>query len=83
MYGERIARWERTVEWPLMIAAILFLLAYAVKIIYQPVGAVDAAAEIVLWGTWGLFALAFDVYRFSTSRSLSCRCSDRCGSCAS
>lgn len=42
-----------------MIAAILFLLAYAVKIIYQPVGAVDAAAEIVLWGTWGLFALDY------------------------
>ncbi|GAA1694537.1 potassium channel family protein [Microbacterium sediminicola] len=61
MYGERVARWERAVEWPLMIAAILFLLAYAVKIIYQPTGAVDAASEVVLWATWALFALDYIV----------------------
>lgn len=42
MFGDRIERWERAVEWPLMIAACLFLIAYAVKIVYRPTGVVDA-----------------------------------------
>ena len=25
MYGERIAKWEKAVEWPLTLAAVLFL----------------------------------------------------------
>lgn len=61
MYGERVERWERAVEWPLMIAACLFLIAYAIKIIYRPVGVVDAIAEATLWTTWGLFAVDYVV----------------------
>jgi len=31
MYGERLARWERAADWPLMVAAVLFLIAYATQ----------------------------------------------------
>jgi hypothetical protein len=38
VYGERLARWERAVEWPLTIAACAFLAAYATQILAKPQG---------------------------------------------
>ena len=61
MYGERLARWERTVEWPLMIAAVLFLAAYATQILARPEGFVEAMAEVVLWLTWAVFLVDYVV----------------------
>jgi voltage-gated potassium channel len=61
MYGERLARWEKTVEWPLMAAAVVFLLAYAVQIIAHLEESSSAIAEVVLWVTWALFAIDYIV----------------------
>jgi voltage-gated potassium channel len=59
MYGERLARWEKTVEWPLMGAAVVFLLAYAVQIIARLEGSAAAIAEALLWITWAVFAIDY------------------------
>ncbi|MGC5225377.1 potassium channel family protein [Micromonospora sp. DT81.3] len=56
MYGERLARWEKIVEWPLMAAAVVFLLAYAVQIIARLDGSAALPTEAVLWVTWAVFA---------------------------
>lgn len=61
MYGERLARWERAVDWPLMIAAVLFLIAYAAQILDYAAGTVSAVAEVVLWVTWAMFGVDYIV----------------------
>lgn len=67
------SRWEVITEWPLNIAAVIFLIAYAI-----PVASPDApdwlllTCEVVVWATWALFAvdyvgrfvLAHDKWRF-------------------
>lgn len=59
MYGERIQKWDRAVEWPLTIAAILFLVAYATQIVARPDGVIALVCEIVLITTWALFAVDY------------------------
>jgi voltage-gated potassium channel len=59
MYGSRIARWEKATEWPLTIAAILFLAAYATQILARPDGILSAVCELVLWLTWGVFVVDY------------------------
>lgn len=59
MYGQRIQKWDRAVEWPLTIAAILFLVAYATQIVARPDGVVGLVCEIVLITTWALFAVDY------------------------
>jgi hypothetical protein len=44
-------RWERATEWPLMIAAVVFLAAYAVPIL-APSGLLDLCRWLS-WITWG------------------------------
>ncbi|WZH36837.1 MAG: ion channel [Microbacterium enclense] len=61
MYGERLARWERAVEWPLVIAALIFLAAYATQILATPEGLVETVAEIVLKATWAVFLVDYVV----------------------
>jgi voltage-gated potassium channel len=61
MYGERIQRWDKTVEWPLTITAILFLLAYATQIIARPNGPLNILCEGILVVTWALFAADYIV----------------------
>ncbi|GAA1962370.1 potassium channel family protein [Microbacterium aquimaris] len=59
VYGERLERWEKIVEWPLTAAAVLFLVAYAVQIIERDAGSASAVAEVVLWVTWGMFGIDY------------------------
>jgi voltage-gated potassium channel len=51
-------RWERATEWLLMVAAVLFLLAYAVPIIYpdSPSWVLDWCRWLS-WITWAMFAV--------------------------
>jgi voltage-gated potassium channel len=48
-------RWERATEWPLRIAAVVFLAAYAVPILAPdlPSGLLDLCRWLS-WITWGL-----------------------------
>ncbi len=61
MYGSRLARWSAATEWPLLIAALLFLVAYATQIIARPSGLVGAVAEAGIWVSWSLFAVDYAV----------------------
>ncbi len=55
-----IQRWERATDWPLMVAAVAFLAAYAIPIL-EPSGERDllAACRMVVWVTWALFAIDY------------------------
>jgi voltage-gated potassium channel len=61
MYGDRVSRWERAVEWPLTIAAIVFLIAYATQILAYDRGFISAIAEAIVWVTWAMFAVDYIV----------------------
>lgn len=52
-------RWRDLTEWPLMAAAVAFLLAYAMSVLVRPAGAAAIVAEVVMWVTWVLFATDF------------------------
>lgn len=58
------SRWEVITEWPLNIAAVVFLFAYAIPVANP--GAPDwllMSCEVLVWATWGLFVID-DVTRF-------------------
>ena len=58
----RAERWERATEWPLMAAAVAFLVAYAAPILWPDVGTtVRAVCEVVQWLAWALFVLDYVV----------------------
>lgn len=51
----RLERWERKVEWPLTILAVLFLVAYAWQVL-DVRDETHLPLEIVLWLVWAVFA---------------------------
>ncbi|MEU1973316.1 ion channel [Microbacterium sp. NPDC019599] len=52
-------RWRQLTEWPLIIASILFLAAYAWQVIADLSGPADQFAELILWVTWGAFVVDY------------------------
>jgi voltage-gated potassium channel len=69
----RLERWERRVEWPLVGASLVFLVAYAWPILSPELPAsVDGALGVAAWASWTVFlvdylvrlALATDRGRF-------------------
>ena len=53
-----VRRWERASKWPLMVAAVVFLAAYAVPILHPdlPSWLLDLCRSLS-WITWGLFVV--------------------------
>jgi voltage-gated potassium channel len=65
----RRARWEAFADWPLTIAAVVFLAAYAWPILDPDLsGGRTQTCEVVAWAAWALFVVDY-VVRFSLSRS--------------
>jgi voltage-gated potassium channel len=64
-------RWERVTEWPLMIAAMVFLAAYAVPILNPdlPSWLLDSCRSLS-WVTWGIFVVDFAVRLFLADERL-------------
>jgi len=64
-------RWERAAEWPLMIAAVVFLAAYAVPILYPdlPTSLLDLCRSLS-WITWGIFVADIAVRLFLAEQRL-------------
>lgn len=53
-------RWERAAEWPLMVAALAFLAAYALPILQPQLhSAALVACRAVAWVTWALFGIDY------------------------
>jgi voltage-gated potassium channel len=53
-----VRRWERASEWPLMIAAVIFLVAYAVPILDTDLPSwLLGLCRSLSWITWGIFAV--------------------------
>jgi voltage-gated potassium channel len=49
--------WRTRTEWPLAVAAILFLLVYSVQVIAQPGESIGQLLEIVTWTIWAVFLI--------------------------
>src|SRR5215210_7406636 len=53
-------RWERATDWPMMVAALAFLVAYAVPILRPDLSAGGQfACEMIVLGTWALFVVDY------------------------
>ncbi len=58
----RVRRWEDAVEWPLMVAAVAFLVAYAWPILDMDLPtSLRRLCEVVTWAAWAAFAVDFAV----------------------
>jgi voltage-gated potassium channel len=54
----KIGQWERATSWLLTAAAVVFLIVYAIPIIWPGLPpAVVAACSVASWATWTLFAV--------------------------
>lgn len=56
--AEKLAWHDRT-DWPMMIAALAFLGAYAFSVLAQPSGVARTVSEAVMNVTWALFAIDY------------------------
>lgn len=57
-----LARWEKLADWPLTVAAVVFLLAYAAPIIWVDEDPrLTALCRRAVWVTWAVFAAEFTV----------------------
>ncbi|MGO9030717.1 potassium channel family protein [Mycobacterium sp.] len=54
-----LLRWERHAEWPLAVAALLFLGVYSVLVLARPHGREAHVLWAVTWIVWGLFILDY------------------------
>ncbi|TDW30971.1 potassium channel family protein [Cryobacterium psychrophilum] len=52
-------RWQKNAEWPLTIAAIVFLVAYAWEVIADLEGVAGVTAESIIWATWVIFMVDY------------------------
>lgn len=57
-----LRRWTRIAEWPLTVAALLFLCAYAWQVIGQLTGLWQVVTDVVLNTTWAVFAIDYLVH---------------------
>jgi voltage-gated potassium channel len=59
--GPRQARWQQAADWPLTIAAILFLVAYSVTVITSVDVATADVLRVVILISWALFPVNYVV----------------------
>lgn len=53
------ARWRELTDWPMAVAALAFLVAYAYAVLYQPTGGGARVVDVVMIGTWALFVIDY------------------------
>jgi voltage-gated potassium channel len=53
------AAWRKYSEWPLIAAAVIFLVAYSVEVIANLTDRQSEALDIVIWATWALFIVDY------------------------
>jgi len=62
------ARWQRITEWPLTVAALVFLGFYAWVVLADLQGPQEQVAQAVIAATWALFAIDYFVRLFLAER---------------
>jgi hypothetical protein len=64
-------RWERATNWPLMVAAVIFLAAYALPVLDAdlPTGLLDLCRWLS-WISWGIFVVELVVRLFLADERL-------------
>lgn len=56
----RLTQWERRVEWPLTVLAVVFVVVYAWQVLdNRATNGLHTTLEVVLWGVWLVFALDY------------------------
>jgi voltage-gated potassium channel len=55
----RLERWEKRVEWPLAIVALIFLAGYSVDVLDRPHGMAHTAVSTVQTFAWAVFAVDY------------------------
>ncbi|MFK4299550.1 voltage-gated potassium channel [Arthrobacter sp. GAS37] len=51
--------WRRYAEWPLIVAAVVFLAAYSVQVIGNLQEQASGVVDAIVWLTWGLFVVDY------------------------
>jgi len=64
------SRWQRLTEWPLTVAALIFLGFYAWAVIADLSGPEDQVAQAVISATWALFAIDYFIRLYLAERRL-------------
>jgi len=57
----RLQRWERHAEWPLAVAAVVFLVLFSRQVLVQPQGREGHIVWAIDWAIWGLFVVDYVV----------------------
>lgn len=57
--SDRLQRFEKRAEWPLAIAAMMFLVAYSVQVLAQPTGLWQGATHLTLILTYAAFVIDY------------------------
>ena len=57
----KLQRWERHSEWPLAVAAVLFLVLFSRQVLVQPQGREGHIVWAIDWAIWGLFVVDYVV----------------------
>src|SRR5271163_4860398 len=57
----KLQRWERHAEWPLAVAAVLFLVLFSRQVLAQPQGREAHIVWAVDWAIWALFVVDYVV----------------------
>jgi voltage-gated potassium channel len=61
-------QWQRLAEWPLVVMAVAFVIAYAWTVLGDIPDDKDQIQEVVMWGAWAMFAIDYIVNLVLTSR---------------
>ena len=51
--------WRKYTDWPLMVAAMIFLVAYSIQVIGNLSGYQAASIELIIWITWAAFVIDY------------------------
>jgi voltage-gated potassium channel len=57
----KLQRWERHAEWPLAVAAVLFLVLFSRQVLVEPQGREGHIVWAIDWAIWGLFVVDYVV----------------------
>ena len=58
-FGVTPQLWRKYTDWPLMVAAVIFLVAYSIQVIANLPNTHADALDDIIWATWAVFAIDY------------------------